>query len=242
MAVKREVPAGCTRRTVARDLVERLAAEIAQGRLQPGQRLPSERVLSEAHAVSRASVREAIRTLESRGMVECHQGRGSFVRPLGLDRLVQVPAGPVTVDDRGVLHLFEVRAVVEPGVARLAAQRARPDDLTALRQLVEQQQALLDAGRYTSADDARFHVRLARLSGNPVMTRLVEGVMRMLGEVREPARRASGLPASIAGHWEVLRAIEAGDAERAAAAMTAHLSRARDKALQMLRIQLPAAG
>lgn len=235
-------PADRVRRTVARNLEERLAAEIAGGVLRPGQRLPSERTLSEAYAVSRASVREAIRTLESRGLVESHQGRGTFVRPQGLERLVQVPAGPVSVDDRGVLHLFEVRAIVEPGVVRLAAQRARAEDVAALRQMVEQQQALLEAGRYTSADDARFHVRLARVSGNPVMTRLVEGVMRMLGEVREPARRASGLPASIAGHWEVLRAIEAADPERAAAAMTAHLNRARDKALLMLRIPLPAAG
>src|SRR5438093_575436 len=112
------------RRSVSQELVDRLAAEISRGRLKPGERLRSERELSLAFDVSRASVREAIRTLESRGLVEGRHGRGTFVRAPSVEALVQIPAGPVPVTEEGVRQLFQVRELLEPGIARHAAERA----------------------------------------------------------------------------------------------------------------------
>jgi GntR family transcriptional repressor for pyruvate dehydrogenase complex len=229
------------RRNVSHELVERLQAEILSGRLQPGARLPSERELSERYGVSRSSVREAIKTLESRGLVEGRQGKGTFVRPQGLEHLVQPPAGPVSVNEAEVRHLFEVREILEPAIVRLAAARARRADFTALRRLLEQQVARVEAGTYSSDDDARFHVRLARITGNPVLIRLMEGVMHLLGVVREPALRAAAasgnLRVRLEGHWEVLRALEARDADAAAERVMQHLAAARALALRVLREQ-----
>jgi DNA-binding FadR family transcriptional regulator len=228
------------RRNVSQEVVERLAAEIGIGRLRAGERLPSERDLSETYAVSRSSVREAIKTLESRGMVEGRQGKGTFVRAQGPETLVQLPPGPAPVNEIGVRQLFQVRELLEPGIARLAAEAARPADISALRRMLESQTPRVEAGRYTSDDDARFHIRLARITDNPVLIRLLQGVMTLLGAVREPALRAAtgaGMKITLAGHWEVVRAIEQHDPDAAAAAMDRHLCGALQTAVRVVQEQ-----
>jgi GntR family transcriptional repressor for pyruvate dehydrogenase complex len=226
------------RRNLSQTIAEVLAEEIAQGRLQPGERLRSERELSEAFEVSRSSVREAIKTLQSRGLVEGRQGEGTFVRRQGLDTLVQVPAGPFSVTEAEVDSLFEVRELLEPGIARLAAERARPSDIAALARMLERQERLLESGRYTNKDDTRFHVRLAHITGNPVLIRLEEGIMLLLGDVRAPAFRAAaegGLKVRLDRHWQILHAIESHDADAAAKAALHHLAGARATAIKVVR-------
>ncbi len=236
------VPRPVRRRNLSRAIADALAEEIARGRLKPGERLPSERDLSDAFAVGRSSVREAIKTLESRGLVEGRQGEGTFVRSLSLAALVQVPPVPVSVGETEVRRLFEVRTLLEPGIARLAAERVTNADIVALRRLLERQERLIAGGRYGSEDDARFHLRIARITGNPVFTRLLDGVMRLLADVREPALRAAttaGRRVNLAGHWEILGALEARDPVRAATCALRHLDGAEATALQILREQAP---
>lgn len=226
------------RRSVSASIADALVEQIAQGRIRPGERLLSERDLSETFAVSRSSVREAIKSLESRGMVEGRHGGGTFVRPQGLDTLVQVPAGPVSVSQVEVGYLFEVREMLEPSIARHAAERARPADITALRRMLERAEVLVAAGRYTDEHDTRFHVRVARISGNPVLIKLQEGIMRLLTEVRGPSFRAAtagGWRTKLAGHWQIVNALEAHDVERAAAAAHHHLTDALATALTILQ-------
>jgi GntR family transcriptional repressor for pyruvate dehydrogenase complex len=226
------------RRNISHTIAERLADQIRQGRRRPGERLPSERDLSEAFEVSRSSVREAIKTLESRGLVEGRQGEGTFVRRPSLEALVQVPAVPVSVTEREVLHLFEVREMLEPAVARTAAEQSSAADLAALRRMMQQQERMVENGRYSSDDDTRFHLRLVRITGNPVLIRLLEGVMHMLAVVREPALRAAsttGLRVTLAGHWDVVRAVEAHDPGLAAEKMADHLRGARATAIRSIR-------
>src|SRR4051812_19173444 len=152
-------------------------AAFARGRLKPGERLRSERELSVTYDMSRASVREAIRTLESRGLVEGRHGRGTFVRAPSLEALVQIPAGPVPVTEEGVRQLHQVRDLLEPGIARYAAERASTAEIAALRRLMERQQTQGESTGYTSDDDTRFHLKLAQMSDNPLLVRLIEGVM-----------------------------------------------------------------
>jgi GntR family transcriptional repressor for pyruvate dehydrogenase complex len=226
------------RRNLSHAIAEALAAEIAQGRLKAGERLRSERELSEVFAVSRSSVREAIKSLESRGLVEGRQGEGTFVRRLGLEALVQLPAVPVSVTEAEVAHLYEVRELLEPAVARRAAERATAADVRALRRSMARQERLVAAQRYTSDDDTRFHLAVARIAGNPILIRLLEGVMHLLAAVREPALRAAaegGLRVSLAGHWELVCAIAAHDGDAAHAAALRHLAGARATALKILR-------
>jgi GntR family transcriptional repressor for pyruvate dehydrogenase complex len=226
------------RRNLSHEIASVLAEQIARGHLKPGERLRSERDLSEAFAVSRSSVREAIKTLESRGLVEGRQGGGTFVRSQGLETLVQVPAGPVSVTEAEVRYLYEVREMLDPGIARLAAERATTADVAALSRLLERHERRVAAGRYGSEEDTQFHLRLARISGNPVLLRLLEGVMRLLAEVREPALRAAsnaGVRFSLEAHWQIVRAVESRDPDRAAAAAIDHHERALSTALAVVR-------
>ncbi|MGH2585108.1 MAG: FadR/GntR family transcriptional regulator [Dehalococcoidia bacterium] len=230
------------RQNLSQEIAAILAEQIARGHLKPAERLPSERDLSEAFAVSRSSVREAIKTLESRGLVEGRQGGGTFVRSQGLDSFVQVPVGPVSVTEVEVHYLYEVREMLDPGIARLAAERATPSDVAVLSRMLERHERRAASHRYTSDDDTQFHLRLAKISGNPVLIRLLEGVMRMLAAVREPALRAAenaGMRVNLASHWEILRAVEAHDAEHAAAVALYHHGRSRDTALAAIRGEVP---
>jgi GntR family transcriptional repressor for pyruvate dehydrogenase complex len=225
------------RRNLSHEIATILSEQIERGLLTPGDRLPSERDLSDAFAVGRSSVREAIKTLESRGLVEGRHGGGTFVRRQGLDALVHVPAGPVSVSEAEVRALFEVREVLDPGIARIAAERAGRSDIAALKRMLARHETRATAGQYTSDDDTLFHLRLAQITGNPVLVRLLEGVMRMLGTVREPALRAAtsaGKRVDLSSHWEILRAVEAHDPDRAAAIALHHHDRARDTALNMV--------
>ena len=116
---------GPVRRTnLSAAIADRIAENIAQGKLPAGSRLQSERELSDLFGVGRSSIREAIKALESRGLVEGRQGEGRFVRAQDLSGLVQPPAGPLSVTEREVAQLYEARRIVEPAMAGLAAERA----------------------------------------------------------------------------------------------------------------------
>lgn len=219
-------------------IADRIAEQIALGKLQAGSRLQSERELSDLFSVGRSSIREAIKSLESRGLVEGRQGEGRFVRAQEVSGLIQPPAGPLSVSEREMQQLYEARGIVEPGMAALAAERALTRDLTAARRLLERHEARVHDGNYGGADDNAFHLKVAAMANNPLLARLLGAVLDVLHAAREPAlRSAQGLRISLAGHWDVLRALEAQDPEAARQAMLVHLGRARQLAVDVVRSQ-----
>lgn len=205
---------------------EKLARDLEQliqrGVWHPGEQLPPERELAARFQVSRASVRDALRMLELAGWVEIRQGdgtrvaqaAGSFGRRL-LSRLHE-PAF--------VAELFELRRVLEPAAAALAAQRAGAEEFAKLeRLLLRQQEARED--RYTFVElDLDFHLALAEASRN---TALCE-VLRLLGgELRQTRLSATAQrfqpESTIAEHRRILEAVRRGSAEQAERAMLEHL-------------------
>ncbi len=229
---------GPVRRTnLSAAIADRIAENIAQGKLPAGSRLQSERELSDLFGVGRSSIREAIKTLESRGLVEGRQGEGRFVRAQDLSGLVQPPAGPLSVTEREVAQLYEARAIIEPGMAALAAERAQRRDLAATRRLLERHEERVGSGSYGGAEDTAFHLRVAAMAENPLLARLLEAVLQALHAIREPAlRTAPSLQLSLEGHWRVLEALEAHDAAAAHEAALAHLNRSRQLALDVVRV------
>lgn len=219
-------------------IADRIAEQIVAGRLAAGSRLQSERELSDLFGVGRSSIREAIKSLESRGLVEGRQGEGRFVRAQDVAGLVRAPSGPVSVTERELIQLYEARTIVEPGMAALAAGRATRRDLTPLRRLLEQHELGVRKGRYGGAEDTAFHMKVAELADNPLLARLLEAILHMLHAAREPAlRSAGGLKISLEGHWQILRAIEAHDAAAVQAAALGHLQRAQETALAIVRAE-----
>ena len=207
---------------------DRLRAAIVEGRYPPGARLVEQR-LAEDLAVSRTPVREAVRRLESEGLVVVERNRGARVRPL---------------TEADVADLYEARACLEAYAAELAAARADEGDRVAIRDAADAFAAVVDADR--GADDlddvraldaanARFHGSLLAASRHGRIRQLVAGavdaplVFQALQRFGPPELERSAL-----FHHLISDAVTAGEGERAARLMTEHVLQGRDALLQQL--------
>jgi DNA-binding FadR family transcriptional regulator len=212
-------------------LSESLEREIREGRLGPGDRLPTEAALAARAGVSRTVVREAVAALKASGLVETRQGAGAFVRQ---PRPLLAAIGMVeraTVED--ILSILELRLAVEVEAAALAAERRRDEDVAALDAAMADQAASRAAGEDGVAADLAFHRALAGATGNPYFGRFLD----QLGELALPRRRL--LPAGSYGedylmlveaeHRGIRDAVAAGDAAEAAIAMRLHLAGSRNR-------------
>src|SRR5215212_151118 len=120
-------------------IVQRIQALIAEGKLKPGDQLPPERVLAETFRGSRPSGREALGALGMSGLIEGRQGGGTFVRTPSVDDLVQPLASALLAGKRELVNVLEVREILEPALARLAAERATPEQIAELEAILERQ-------------------------------------------------------------------------------------------------------
>ncbi|EJB07081.1 transcriptional regulator [Rhizobium leguminosarum bv. trifolii WSM597] len=203
-----------------------ISREIAQGRLKPGDQLPTEQQLAQTFGVSRNVVREAIARLRSEGRIWSQQGRGAFVAD-------QPNATTLTIDYEALQQaaafqsLFELRGILEVEAAALAAKRRTGDDLTAMKEaLVTMRDAPYGSVMWLKTD-LEFHKTVAAATGNLYM---VQFLMFVSERVRESIlasgnqQRSEDLAAVTLGeHQRILDAIEAGDGDEARDAMRAHL-------------------
>ena len=158
------------------EIVNRLHVWIRQGQLQHGARLPSERELAEQFKVSRSSVREAIRSLELQGLVVSKRGSGTFINTQNIDSVVAMMASTLSSGADTVPDIFEVRHLLEPQIAAVAAQRATADDLQRMEDiLLEQQHQILEGETGVDADTA-FHFALASATHNAALIKVIKAV------------------------------------------------------------------
>jgi DNA-binding FadR family transcriptional regulator len=220
-----------TRRTFE-EAAEQIADGVRNGQLHVGDRLPGERALAGQMEISRPTLREAIKVLVTAGVLEVRRGAdaGMFVAT------DVVPADLVRERSHRrvgeVAAVLEARRIVEPGVARLAAQRAADSDWSALERSIETMRRIVAAG-YGPGDedrflqlDVQFHLALARVAGNPTVERLMRMLFRELEIARDMAMHEPLVPEwTIAIHEETLAAVRAGDLERVDEVMDRHLGR-----------------
>jgi len=209
---------------------ELLTEAIMAGKLRPGDRLPAERELGSQFKVSRTVVREAVRSLAARGLVHVTSGRGVEVS--------RVSSGTVAASmrllvrgheglDYGKVH--EARTAVEVQAAGLAALRAKPEGLSRLRQLCDDQQRSLEAGEFAAASehDYQFHRELSRVSGNELLVAMLDSISDVLREVRNQAMCHLHVgEAGIKAHRWILECVTAGEVEASRKAMEKHLAEA----------------
>jgi len=221
------------RRTYVAEAIRTVKDMILDGRLAPGQRLPPERSLSEALGVSRPTVREAIRSLQAMNILESRHGAGTFVASLSVEELLRPLQFVLSLAEGGLDHLFEVRLLLEPGAAALAAERASAEQVAGLRDCAARSgaEALQDADAMQRLD-TELHERILAASGNPLLQHLWAATSALGAESRAYTTRLPNVRAqTIAEHAAIVDAIAAQDAPAAHAAMTAHISRIRDAAL-----------
>ncbi|CAH1696691.1 Predicted D-glucarate or D-galactorate regulator, GntR family [Hyphomicrobiales bacterium] len=221
-------------------LTEALRQEIADGRLRPGDRLPTESALGASAGVSRTVVREAVAALRAEGLVETRQGAGGFV-------LAPTNRGDwagnienATVDD--IISVLEIRLAIEVEAATLAAMRRTEKDLEVLKQSLDEFSMLREQGGDTLRADAKFHEALAAATHNP---RFIS-CLRDMGEFAFPRRH---LPSSIRNtavsddqlllaeqeHRAIYDGIAAGDGTIAAMAVRVHLGGSRVRYASLMR-------
>ncbi len=218
------------RSRIYENIVEQIQRLIQQGELGPGDQLPPERVLAETFQVSRASVREALRALELRGLIEGRQGGGTFVRALSTDDLIPSMASALLAGAE-MDQLMEVREMIEPHIAELAALRATPEAIGELATLLELQAARVERGEIPIEEDTAFHNALAVTAGNGVLQRMLQLIVDLLEASRARWFQFPDRPAkSLAGHRLVLEAIRRGDGAGAYEAMAAHVRSVRGAA------------
>jgi len=221
------------RRKLYQDVVERLMLRIQSGEIRPGDHLPPERELMDVYGVGRPAVREALQALERSGIVEISHGeRAKVVVPTARDLILQIASGtrhllqsqPDMLD-----HLKEARLFLEIGTARMAAQKAGPQDIEALRARIEDQRAALTQMERFLACDMAFHREIARVSGNPIFPAVIEAVFQWAGDYYQPLVRAPGAEQlTLQEHTRLVDAIAAHDADAAEQAVRAHVTRSNE--------------
>lgn len=227
------------RQTLARQVAERLFERIRRGELRPGQRLPTEQELVREFGVGRSSVREALQALVVIGAVDVRPRRGAVVQSIGgTEFRLNRALGPL-LDSDTLLELSEMRRIVEPEVAALAAQRIDPAALDATsRALRELRTATepLEPEEFIRADMA-FHEAVAQAADNRVIVGTMSELQEQLRASRTLTMRVPGaLARTLEGHARIYRALEAGDPDAARAAMRMHLE---DSRLDLLRTKSP---
>jgi GntR family transcriptional repressor for pyruvate dehydrogenase complex len=206
------------------EIVRQIKAMIAEGRLKRGDRLPPERDLAEKFLVSRTSVREALRALETLGLVEIRPGEGTFVRSVSAEALVEPLAILMASQREAIAELFEARRLLEPAIAGLAARRATPDEVQEMERILEEQAGEIAQGRTGLGQDAEFHAAIATAAHNQAISRLVHGIMDLLAQSREESLSTPGRPLrSHQDHRRILDAIRRRDAAGAEQAMREHI-------------------
>jgi GntR family transcriptional repressor for pyruvate dehydrogenase complex len=204
-----------------------------EGQLKPGDRLPPERDLCERFGVSRVTVREALRMLESSGLVEIRVGArgGAFVTAPSSDRVGEGLADLVSLSVISAMDMSEVRMVLETGMVPLVCERATEDDLAGLEAICQRSDAALAAGDYPDALSLEFHLRLAEATHNSAIAMMVKSFIEPIMVALEPARQADPelrRPGTLA-HEQITEAVRRRDAALATTIMSNHLQRKVDQ-------------
>jgi len=218
------------------EIVFKIKDMIEQGKLNTGDQLPTERELAEAFKVSRPSVREALRALESQGFLESRQGDGTYVSQQPIELIIEPFASVIIKEKFNQLELFEMRRLIEPQLVYLAAQRATPAEIAEMEQLVDIQEQELARTEPGPTPEKTLHDLLFKAAKNKIVMSIMDSLMDSLAESRDKYLQLEGRPEkSLARHKEILAAVKMGDSELAANIMREHLEETETMLFEVLK-------
>jgi len=217
--------------TLANRVTKEIEKLIIDGRIEMGQRLPSERDLADQFGVSRTVVREAVRGLVAKGWLEVRPGSGTIVRSPTAGALTQ----SLTLFLRGALSevdytkVHEVRRLLEIEIAGLAAERATDDDLSKLAATLDEMESHRANRDLYAQSDVAFHTALAAATHNELFPLLLDSIVDIMVEVRQLGFDVPGSSEhALSQHRAILEQVRSGNAKGARQAMRKHLDYSED--------------
>ncbi|UCD39167.1 MAG: FadR family transcriptional regulator [Fidelibacterota bacterium] len=221
--------------TLSQQIVQQVEDSIRNKVLLPGQKLPTEQEMSAIFGVSRPALREALQILSTRGLITIRKGRGAFVNDYH-ETLASNPMHlylELNLNKDLILQLVAIRKILEPNIARLAAENRTATDLEELQAILNQFEHVSDTDHEKQGElDRDFHLKLAHSTQNPIIPLIVDPVFQMMPKIKtiilEHVEQAHG--SAVEHHRRILDEIEAGDAEGAYREMLEHMSIAEEHA------------
>ena len=217
---------------ISDEILHQIRDAVLGGKFQIGDRLPNERMLAEQFAASRTSVREALRGLEQAGVIYIKKGVNGGVFVADPDhRMISRPfqtllqLRKVTMD-----NIVEARLIFEPEAARLAAHRAKPEDLEEMKQVIENMSGAVETGELPGSFDLKFHKLIARAARNPILEMLSESMLEVASQViTELHPSIDVLKHVVDRHREVFEAVRKRDGDLAFSVMSRHIIDVRNR-------------
>jgi DNA-binding FadR family transcriptional regulator len=205
---------------------------VIENKLRPGDPLPSESTFAQQLGVSRNSVREAAKSLETLGFIEARVGSGLFVGRFSIDLMLDNLPFDIVFDDQDFAQSFDAREYLELGMAHAVFEPSNAEAFEGLRGILTRWRTATEAGEYPAELDLAFHLTLSDSIGNHVVSRLVE----LLWEVRNRAQASGAIPAPLdlhallARHEAIALALESRDASAYREAIIEHYAASRVEA------------
>ena len=213
------------RTRIPEEIVDQIYKLVREGVLNPGDRLPPERELANQLNVSRASVREAMRLLDTKGLVVIRPGAGTFITEDTVEAIVQSFSSLLYDDSNVARDVFEMRLILEPHVVALAAQRATDSDIRAMDEILDGQEADIAAGRTGVEFDSEFHFAIARATQNSALIAVMQAISDLLSQSRDASLQSPERSRlSLQSHRQILAAIKMRQTEVAEEAMHEHIT------------------
>ena len=214
------------RKLLSKSVEDIIGQAIQDKKLKPGTKLPSELKLCEELGVSRTVIREALRVLNSRGLISITKGKGMYVKEFSSESA----AGPLqffltmNFERSHVMDIVHARQILEPEVAALASTHRTEEDLEQLRQDIALLKACGDDAAELSKTDTQFHIDISRACGNSLMPLLLEPIHRLIPEIKSSvyATVLEAKPSAIKLHEEIYEKIAEGKGDAARIAMATH--------------------
>ena len=209
---------------VSEEVADQLKQSILLGNFNTGDKLPAERDLAEEFQVSRVAIREALRKLENSGFIVTRQGAtgGAYVVDLTFEYLVSAFLDLFLADKISIPELRQVRLIIEPEVARLAAPRVTPEYAQRLKHSLEAEELRISSLSEDMEKKQKVHIILAEMSRNRILEAVVRSLMGLTRRAVEAAEADPRFMHPSGMHRPIVEAVLAGDAEAAAAAMKKH--------------------
>jgi GntR family transcriptional repressor for pyruvate dehydrogenase complex len=211
---------------VTDEAILKIKEMLLSGQLRPGDRLPPEKELSEELGLSRSSLREAVKALDLIRVLDVRRGDGTYVTSLDPRLLLEAMSFVVDLhQDASILDLFEVRRILEPAAAVIAARKAEPEDIEKLNTIlaqVDENTSIEDL----VAHDLEFHGYISELSGNSYLSSLLESLSSstLRARIWRGLTEANSVRRTLAEHKAIVDAMWSGDSDLVRSCATVHIS------------------